>query len=221
VNRSASSRIPAGLDAILMDLDGTLVDSAAGILGSLRAAFAEAGVPEPGTGLGWELLGPPLYATLPPLVGSAAADAIVTAYRTIYVERGWLLSTPYDGVDAMLRDLAGDGLRIAVATSKQEAAARLIVDKQGWTDLITTVCGDTPAAERPTKADVVAEALARLRSPSALMVGDRSYDVLGAAAHGIGCIGAGWGYAQPGELLEAGALAVCDTPADLVALLRR
>jgi phosphoglycolate phosphatase len=204
---------------VLLDLDGTLVDSADGILGSLHAAFAEAGVPEPAGGLGRELLGPPLYTSLLPLVGQDAAAAIVPVYRRIYAESGWLQTAPFEGVDAMLRDLAGRGLRLAVATSKQEAAARKIVEKHGWDELMADVCGDTPASERPTKAAVIEESLRRLGTSSAVMVGDRSYDVVGAHAHGLGCIGVGWGYAGPGELASAGALTICPAPRDLVGLL--
>jgi phosphoglycolate phosphatase len=53
------------------------------------------------------------------------------------------------------------------------------------------------------------------------MVGDRSYDVAGAKAHGLACIGAGWGYGEPGELQSAGAVAVCSSPAEVVTMVRR
>ena len=49
------------------------------------------------------------------------------------------------------------------------------------------------------------------------MVGDRRHDGGGAAAHDISCIGAGWGYGQPGELVAAGAVEVFATPRDLLA----
>jgi phosphoglycolate phosphatase len=52
-----------------------------------------------------------------------------------------------------------------------------------------------------------------------VLVGDRAHDVLGAAAHGLPCLGAGWGPAPPGELADAGAVAVVPTPADLPAAL--
>jgi phosphoglycolate phosphatase len=52
-----------------------------------------------------------------------------------------------------------------------------------------------------------------------VLVGDRSHDVLGARAHGLPCIGAGWGPALPGELAAAGAVAVVDTPAEVAAAL--
>ncbi|MFI6077801.1 HAD hydrolase-like protein [Actinoplanes sp. NPDC051343] len=213
VNASAS------LDSILLDLDGTLVDSADGILSSLRAAMAELGIPEPTAGVDRSLLGPPMYATLPPLVGTDAAAAIIPVYRRIYADTGWLLTTPYDGIFELLHDLASVGLRIAIATSKQEAVARMIVEKQGWRPLINDVCGDTPTAGRPTKAAVVGAALGRLNSGSAVMVGDRKYDVAGARQHGIDCVGVSWGYAEPGELTDAGAVAVCENPSELIDLL--
>ncbi|WP_371821246.1 HAD hydrolase-like protein [Blastococcus sp. PRF04-17] len=54
-----------------------------------------------------------------------------------------------------------------------------------------------------------------------MLVGDREHDVLGAAAHGLPCIGAGWGPAPPGELAAAGAAVVATTPADVLDALDR
>jgi phosphoglycolate phosphatase len=50
------------------------------------------------------------------------------------------------------------------------------------------------------------------------MVGDREHDVSGARQHGIPCIGVNWGYGSPEELLTAGAVALADSPADVVDL---
>lgn len=208
------------LDTVLLDLDGTLVDSAPGILGSLGEAFAERGVPLPPGGLPHTLLGPPLYVSLPGLVGEDVAPALITVYRRIYGERGLLECTPFAGIDALLGALAGAGVRMAVATSKAEVYAERIVAHRGWTDLFATVCGDTLDGQRPTKADVVGEALRRLGDPAAVvMVGDRLHDVVGARKHGIDCLGAGWGYAAPGELEEAGAVAVYAWAGELQAAL--
>jgi phosphoglycolate phosphatase len=198
--------------SILFDLDGTLVDSAPGILGTLRAAFAELGVPEPAGGLGVDMLGPPLHSWLPPLVGGADADRIVPVYRRIYAEHGIHEHRPFAGIDALLRDLAAAGVALAVATSKLERFAERIVAANGWTSLFRAVCGETADKTRPTKAHVVAHALERLGDPApaeAVMVGDRSYDVVGARANGLACLGVGWGYAEPGELDGAGAETVC------------
>ncbi|MET0188831.1 MAG: HAD hydrolase-like protein [Pseudonocardia sediminis] len=201
------------LTHILLDLDGTLVDSAPGILGSLREAFDEIGAEYDPSTLDERLLGPPLYDSLPPIVGAEAAAAVMPVYRRIYNEEGGLeRSTPYPGIEELLRALSDAGVAVALATSKVEVSARKILANQGWTDLFTEIVGDTRDAARPTKAAVVAEALRLLGHPSGsdtpLMVGDRFHDVVGAREHGLDCHGAGWGYGQPGELAEAGAVAI-------------
>ena len=87
-----------------------------------------------------------------------------------------------------------------MATSKPEPHSVRIVEHLGLADYFEFVCGDTVDGQRDSKALVVGEALRRLGSPirrRVLMVGDRSHDVLGAAAHGIGCAGVLWGYGTP------------------------
>ena len=209
-------------ETVLLDLDGTLVDSASGILGSLHEAFVELDVPLPPGGLPHTLLGPPLYVSLPGLVGEDVAPSVIAAYRRIYAERGLLESPPFAGIEALLGGLTEAGVRMAVATSKAEVYAERIVAHRGWTELFATVCGDTLDGERPTKADVVGEALRRLGDTSSVvMVGDRLHDVVGARTHGLDCLGAGWGYAAPGELEEAGAVAVYGQVGELQAALLR
>ena len=211
---------PTAFATVLLDLDGTLVDSAAGILGSLGEAFTELDVALPPGGLPTALLGPPLYLTLPTLVGEERAPEVLTTYRRIYAERGLLQSPPFPGVDALLHALADAGVTMAIATSKAEVYAERIVAARGWTGLFATVCGDTLNRLRPTKAEVVAEALRRLRDPDGVvMVGDRLHDVVGARTNGLDCLGVGWGYAEPGELAAAGAVAVYDRVDDLRAAL--
>ena len=209
---------------VLFDLDGTLVDSAAGILGSLRAAFDEHGLPWDDTRMDRSLLGPPLYETLPAIVGDDATAALMPTYRRHYRETGLLSSTPYPGIEEMLGALVAGGTRLGLATSKSEPAARDILANLGWTDRFAAITGDTPEADRPTKAAVVGEALRRLGDPdpaSVVMVGDRLHDVLGSGTHGIACLGAGWGYALPGELAEAGVVAVYGTAPELLDVLLR
>jgi phosphoglycolate phosphatase len=212
-------------ETVLLDLDGTLVDSAAGILGSLHEAFVELDVPLPAGGLPHTLLGPPLYVSLPALVGDDVTPTLIATYRRIYGERGLLESPAFAGVDALLGALGEAGVRMAVATSKAQVYAERIVAHRGWTEMFATVCGDTLDRQRPTKADVVGEALRRLgdHGPgdprTTVMVGDRLHDVVGSRVHGLDCLGAGWGYAAPGELEEAGAVAVYAQVGELQAAL--
>lgn len=211
------------IDTVLFDLDGTLSDSAPGILASLRASFAEAGLDWVDADTARSLLGPPFWHSLPPLVGQERVEQVVTAYRRHYVEDGAMFDTScYDGVAEALAALSRQGYRLAVATSKPEPHAGRIVAHLGLDRYFTTVCGDTLDGGRDSKALVVGEVLRRLGTPdpdTVLMVGDRSHDVLGAAAHGVDCAGALWGYGSATELTAAGALRLCASPAEVLALL--
>ena len=212
-------------DTVLFDLDGTLIDSGPSILAALRKAFAEEGVPALPPDAERSLLGPPLYRALPPLVGDAA-DRVIRTYRRIFVAEGFAYqATAYPGIEAPLDGLARHRVRVAVATSKLETSAVIILEHLGLAERFATICGDTQDAGRPTKADVIAEALRRIGaspsragdSPLTMMVGDRSHDVIGAREQGLPCLGAGWGYGSPGELETAGAVAILPDPAALAA----
>lgn len=215
---------PAGtaVAAVLFDLDGTLSDSAPGILSALRYAFAQNGVTQLGAEHERVLLGPPFYQSLPPIVGADRLDAVIASYREFYGSTGMFDTVAYDGVAEVLAWLRERGVRLAVATSKPEHYAVPIVEHLGFSDDFVTICGDTLDGARGSKALVVGEALTRLDNPDpseVLMVGDREHDVLGARAHGIACIGAGWGYGGPDELAAAGAIAEFGTPGELLAAL--
>ncbi len=203
-------------DTVLFDLDGTLIDSGPSILAALRKAFAAEGMPALPPEAERSLVGPPFYQTLPPLIGDAT-DRVVQTYRRIYVADGFAFQAQvYPGIDALLDGLAQGHVRLAVATSKLESSAVAVLEQLRLADRFATICGDTADAGRPTKAAVIAEALRRLgESPGTTMVGDRSQDVEGARAHHLPCIGAAWGYAAPGELEAAGAVAVLPDPAAL------
>ena len=213
---------PSRYRIVLLDLDGTLSDSAPGILHSLRLAFEEVGVPWVDPVTARALLGPPFWHSLPPLVGAANVDRVVRIYRRHYVQGAAMLRTScYPGVPELLARLAAAGVRLAVATSKAEPFAARILAHLGLAGYFETVCGDTVDGRRDSKELVIGEALRRLGAPEpaeVLMVGDRSHDVLGAAAHGIGCAGALWGYGSPTELSAAGALELCASPTELLAL---
>lgn len=208
---------------VLFDLDGTLSDSASGILGSLELAFAELGLPWVDEVTARSLLGPPFWHSLPPLVGASRVDEVVEVYRQHYVEDGGMFNTRrYDGVMEVLTALSDAGHRLAVATSKPEIHAVRILTHLGITTFFERICGDTLDGQRGSKAMVVGEVLSRLGRPdpeSVLMVGDRSHDVLGAAAHGVRCAGALWGYGSVEELTAAGALRLCERPGEVLELL--
>ncbi|WP_353707347.1 HAD hydrolase-like protein [Cellulosimicrobium sp. ES-005] len=214
-------------DLVLLDLDGTLTDSAPGILASVRHAYGVLRLPVPAEAVLRGFVGPPLADSFAAhgVPHDRVADA-VAAYRDVYAAGNLLDNAVYPGISACLTALRGAGLRLAVATSKPEPMARRIVAHFGLDAHLDRglddVFGATLDGSRSAKADVVAHALASLDAARrVVMVGDREHDVLGAGVHGIPCVGVAWGYARPGELTAAGATAVVGTPAELATVLLR
>jgi phosphoglycolate phosphatase len=130
------------------------------------------------------------------------------AYREYYRERGLFENSLYPGIAGLLDELSSAGVLLAVATSKPTVFAEQVLETFGIAKRFSAVCGADLAGLRAGKAEIVSDALAALALGEvlgAVMVGDREYDVLGAAANGLPCIGVAWGYAAPGELARAGA----------------
>jgi phosphoglycolate phosphatase len=209
---------------ILFDLDGTLSDSARGILAALRHAFVVNGLPPMDARTEREVLGPPFYESLPPLIGDVPLEAIIAAYRESYSATdsrgagGMFDTAVFPGVAELVESLRANGCRLAIATSKPERYAVPIVEHLGLADQFDVIGGDALDGSRGTKALVIAEVLRRLGNPApseVWMIGDRRHDVEGARAHGIESVGVRWGYALPGELEAAAPWAICTTATEV------
>ena len=185
-------------ELVIFDLDGTLTDSAEGIVASFRHALAAIGAEAPDGDLADRIVGPPMHSTLAAMGLGARADEAIAAYRSDYSERGWAMNALYDGVAELLGDLRSAGVRLAVATSKAEPTARRILDHFALAQHFEVIAGASLDGSRATKAEVLGHALNQLQPlpDGIVMVGDRAHDVQGAAAHGIATIVVGWGYGR-------------------------
>jgi phosphoglycolate phosphatase len=189
--------VTARPELVIFDLDGTLTDSAPGIVSSFRHALAQVGEPVPDDpDLASMVVGPPMHHTLCDLGLGDKAGAAIAAYRADYTTRGWQLNEVFDDIPELLADLRDAGVRLAVATSKAEPTAKKILEHFGLDDHFEVIAGASLDGVRATKADVVAHALAQVDPlpEHVLMVGDRSHDVDGASRHGIDTVVVEWGY---------------------------
>jgi phosphoglycolate phosphatase len=209
---------------VLLDLDGTLMDSAPGITASAAHAYRELGLPVPDAATLRSFVGPPITDSFPSHgVPPERTGEAVAAYRAIYTNGGMFDAAVFDGVPDALRALRAAGCTLAVATSKPEVFAQPICERFGLTPLLDAVFGAPLDEATSTKADVIERALATLDVPRpgtpgagpVLMVGDREHDVHGAAVHAVSCLGVTWGYAPDGELERAGAVGLVDHVDDL------
>lgn len=194
---------------VLFDLDGTLTDSATGVINGFLHAAETVGFAVPDGNLEW-LLGPPMRDTLRSFgLGDDEIEPGLAAYREYYTTTGWSENALFDGVGAMLAAVRGTGSRLAVATSKNESAAVRILEHFGIADHFEFIGGASEDGVRRAKADVVAHSLAALGveavdaaqggTSDVVMVGDREHDIHGAGRFGIPTLFVEWGYGTEAE----------------------
>jgi phosphoglycolate phosphatase len=207
---------------VLLDLDGTLSESEPGILGSLTAALLKLGLDAPVYDVMRHAIGPPFEVGLPEIgIPVEHVPAVVAAYRDIYEHDGLYQTRLYDGVVTMLDELADAGCTLCLATSKPTVSATRVIEHLGIAERFKVVGGATHEPGRRTKAEVIAFVLDQLgvvAGPELVMVGDRHHDVEGATQFGIDTIAVAWGYGSRAEHETAGAWAIAETPADVVAM---
>ena len=205
------------MKAIVFDLDGTLVDSAASILWSLGQAFADCGL-SPNLPLNATLIGPPLREILRRLCGDGCdqvvLDQLVAAFTRHYDGLGYRKTRPFDGVEPMLTALANAGVALHIATNKRAMPTRLILDHLGWGTLFERVYAlDIFEPALPDKATLLARLLtdAGLGAGDCAYVGDRAEDGQAARANRLRFFWAAWGFGADFDAMGGDAI-VLDAP---------
>ncbi len=212
------SELPA---FIVFDLDGTIVDSAEGIVSSFEATLGDFGRSVERSQL-VTLIGPPLHDSFLRLgFGPEQLDEVLARYRTHYGRDGVTRCRLYDGVPELLDRVAARDVPMSIATAKRADFAAQILDALGLAQYFAVVVGAAVDGRRSAKASIVAQAITDLspKSPRGWMVGDRRYDVEAAHANHLLAFGVTWGYGTVGELRDAGADRLFNRPSELNALL--
>jgi phosphoglycolate phosphatase len=174
---------------ILLDLDGTLVDSFDDIAAGVRAACAAIGVPADPAALALVRRGAPLEEIYEVGGGGARFAEFAAAYRACYFEAAGCVARtrPYPGVAETLRALreSSPRPRLAVATTKRTETARKVLEATGLLDLVDEVVGSDGLPPKPDPA-ILLEAARRtgLDVRRSIMVGDTDRDVLAARRAG-------------------------------------
>lgn len=204
---------------ILLDLDGTLTDPRVGIVESMKFALSRLDEACPPDDELARFIGPPLHSSFGVILGhgSPRISMAIDLYRQRYSEKGIFENHVYPDVPAALEALGTLGAVLIVATSKPQAFAERIVEHFGFGKHIRAIYGSAFDGTRSDKTELISHVLKTqgISPESTTMIGDRSYDMVGAKAHGVFGVGALWGYGSREELLAAGASALCDAPAHI------
>ena len=179
---------------IFFDLDGTLTDSADGIVNSVRYALEKQGIVPPAREQLLPFVGPPLLDSFHKYYGMDREHGMqaIEAYREYFTDRGWKENSVYEGIPEVLKQLKDAGAHLYIATSKPEPFAKRIAEHFGLAGYFDRIAGATLDERITGKGQVIQmllEELADIPVSQIVMVGDREHDVLGAKEHGIACVG--------------------------------
>lgn len=204
--------------AVIFDFDGVLADSTYAITTCIAEVLAARDVATPEPAELTACVGPPLATSfarfLDASADSTAVGECVDDYRSRYATASLERTQLYPGINQQLTELSGEYV-LAVATSKPARFTRPLLEKFGLARLFGCIATPALDALAEPKEVTVRSALVALSHPSAVMVGDRSFDVQGARANNLCTIGVTWGAGTRGELEAANAAAIIDDPAEL------
>ena len=206
---------------LLFDLDGTLADPGIGITNSVIYALHKFDIDVNDRSVLYKFIGPPLKDSFKRYYGffDEQSNLAIQYYREYFKKQGMFENKVYDGVHDLLIELKAKGKSLIVATSKPEAFAIEILRHFDLYDYFDFVAGATMNDVRNKKADIIRYALENCHisdKSSAVMIGDREHDVLGAKENGLDSIGVLFGYGTYDELKNAGAAFIAETPMNIV-----
>ncbi|WP_294446145.1 HAD hydrolase-like protein [uncultured Mailhella sp.] len=201
---------PGEAEVLFLDLDGTLTDPSEGITRAVMYALKRFGIHEEDPAKLYPFIGPPLYDSFMQYYGFnlPAAYKAIEYFQEYYSQQGMYENVPYPGIRELLYAWQREGRKLVLATSKPEVFAVRILERFGMADAFTLMAGGDVAETRVEKKMVIDHAMNRLGLEDArgcLMIGDRKFDVLGAAEHGMPTLGVLYGFGSREELSQAGA----------------
>ncbi|OFV92554.1 MAG: hypothetical protein A3H95_06570 [Acidobacteria bacterium RIFCSPLOWO2_02_FULL_64_15] len=210
-------------DAILFDLDGTLVDSVPGIEYSMRCALTATGVRETMRDVR-ALLGPPIRVVFERALGplpAAILDDLEREFRASYDEVGWQRTQACERAASTLGGLSSLGVRNFVVTNKPKAPTEKILARLRLDGFCSgVVCRDSVSPPLASKSDVVRHTMQKfaLLGSETLVVGDSVDDARAAQACGMRFVAMSQGYGGAHCQSEAPVAAVCAALSELLPL---
>ncbi|HEV2797102.1 MAG TPA: HAD family hydrolase [Nocardioides sp.] len=203
---------------VVLDLDGTLVDSVYQHVVAWQAAFHDVGLHvravriHEAIGMGGDRL-------VAEVAGACAETAMGDEVRKLhdtYFRAGLRAITPLDGAPELVGALVEHGHRVVLASSSEADIVDGLLDIVGVAhqlDAVVTGSDDVPSKPAP---DLVRVAVERVGGDAGVVIGDATWDVESASAAGMPSIGLRSGGVSTERLLAAGASAVHDGPRDLL-----
>ena len=212
------------MNYIFLDLDGTITNPAEGITKCFEYALNHFGIKVESRAELEQFIGPPLRKSFMEGFGfeEEKATEAVAKYRERFTPIGMYENEVYEGMEQALQSLKEAGKVLIVATSKPEHMAKKILAHFKLDGYFDDICGSCDDSNRNEKDEVIRYALEKhgiTDLDDVLMVGDRKFDVIGAAKCGLKCMGVLYGFGDREELEQAGAAYIAETVEDMARII--
>jgi phosphoglycolate phosphatase len=215
------------LQAVLFDLDGTLLDTLADIARTMNIVFSEHGLPEHPVESYRNMVGSGLIVLIRRALGlvdterSELESVMAARVRELFREDPIGSTLPYPGIESLLDGLSGRGIPMAVLSNKPHELTTRIIDGLLGSDRFVSVIGlrdESPAKPDPTSA---LESAGRLgvEPGKVVFLGDSDIDMKTAVNAGMYPVGVSWGFRPVDELMRAGARQIVTRPEQVGELL--
>ena len=212
----------AKYDYVIFDFDGTVVDTGEGILKSLQYSFKEMGREVPDLDDLKKFIGPPIYYSYTTFYGVSEEEVsmYITKYRERYKVKGIYECELYEGMVDLIDTLKAKGVKVGIASSKPQHLIYSVADYLKITDKFDAIVGvKIDDSNHSSKTQLILDAMAEMGADDkskVLMVGDRMFDIDGAAGAGVDSCGAIWGYGSEEEFREHNATHIAYKTADIL-----
>lgn len=209
------------IEAVLFDLDGTLLNTTEGVLESALYAAQKLGYPELPYETMLTFVGPPIQQSFMKWYGCTAekAQEAANVFRSYYKENALFKAELYPGIIDLLNELKLRGIKIGVATYKREDYAISILEHFGIAPFCQTMHG-ADNFNKLTKADIVNICIQELSSQKdgVVLIGDTEHDAKGAAEAGIPFFGVtfGFGFHSPQDIDVYPNIGYADNAKDII-----
>jgi len=205
----------------IFDLDGTLTDSAEGIINGLKYTIEKEHLPELTYEQMRSCVGPPFGESLMRLLGvsKTRAEELIVVYREYFSTIGLFENTLYDGILELLETCQRNGIELWICTAKPHKYLLLILEHFQLSHYFSKVLGATMNGAFSEKSIQLAEMLKDKGAGKYIMIGDRNNDINAAKANSLISMGVLWGYGSREELQSAGADYLVESPKEAEKLL--
>lgn len=211
------------LKTLLFDLDGTLTDSAPGIINSVNHALNALGADSLPHDTLLKFLGPPLWESFPAYChfDTDTTKEAVRLYREYYAVHGIFEQQLYEGIPELLETLSERNMQLFVATAKPDMYAGKILQFMNLDHHFIDICGATADASRADKTSIIGHVIQKhgINPSHSWMIGDKEHDIKGAHAHSMQSIACSYGYGTEEEIHNAGPMHICTNVQELRELL--